>query len=176
VYVVPCSLLDILGLYRLSICPTWNARGSSICGVGRTTLESSTGGAWYCLCAWFAGALDLLPLCRTCFGRDDCPSGPVGWAYGQASPARHPVAMNQRLHVRAFFAIVAGNTVSFGCDVYMYALHPSYIPLVVKKRQTCFFWAFGSPSISVEFAVMSAILDVVIKQNLFCLMEFLQMC
>lgn len=97
VYVVSFSLLEIFGLYRLSICPTWKARGSSMCGVGRTTLELSTGGAWYCLCGWFAGALGLLLPCRACFGREDCPSGPVGWAYGQASPARQPVVKSQQL-------------------------------------------------------------------------------
>jgi hypothetical protein len=43
---------------------------------------------------------------------------------------------------------------------------PRYIPLVVKKRHTCFFCAFGSPSKSVESAVLSAMLDVVPKKGL----------
>jgi len=38
---------------------------------------------------------------------------------------------------------------------------------VVKKRHTCFFWAFGSPSTFDESVVVSAMLDAVPKQSFF---------
>jgi hypothetical protein len=55
--------------------------------------------------------------------------------------------------------ILQGQRVSFSGDVYI--SRPEYIPLVVKKRHTCFFWAFGSPS----SGLVSAMLDVVSKED-----------
>jgi hypothetical protein len=52
--------------------------------------------------------------------------------------------------------------------------HPKYIPLVVKKRHTCFFCAFGSPSTLVESAVISAMLDIVPEKSLFLTTKFLE--